>query len=261
MTDTHTHLYMADSFPDDGPEAVARAVDAGVKMMIFPGVDLPTFQSLIELADRFPENVRIAFGIHPTELTPDWQMHLAEMRRQLGNRTPVAVGEVGVDLHWDASTVELQLEAFYHQLKLAWELQLPVIIHSRDALAETLSVIERFRNDNGSQLPQLIFHSFTGSPADVDTIRKVCDPWFGINGVVTFKNARELVESVPIIGLERLLLETDSPYLAPVPWRGQRNESANLTAIRDKIASILKISPQEVEAATDRNARLLFANL
>lgn len=261
MTDTHTHLYMPDSFPDaDGSLAVERGMEAGVSRFLFPAVDLPSFPPLLKLADAFPENIGIAVGIHPTELTPQWEKDLQCMLELLDRRRPVAIGEVGIDLHWDATTEQLQRQAFYSQLELAAKLDLPVIIHSRDALIPTLEVLESFLQNHG-ELPRLIFHSFTGSATDVASIRKVCDPWFGINGVVTFKNARDLAEAIPAIGINRILLETDSPYLSPVPWRGKRNESAHLSAIKDKVASLLQITPQEVEDITDRNAFLLFPKL
>ena len=258
MTDTHTHLYMKESFPLDGRQAVERSIDAGVDHLIFPAVDLPTFPDLLELADAFPDNVHIAYGIHPTELTPGWRDDLEEMRRMMGERLPVAIGEIGIDLHWDSSTEALQREAFRYQIMLAASLSLPVIIHSRDALQQTLEVITDVKEAQGGHLPPLIFHSFTGSPDDVVAIRKVCSPWFGINGVVTFKNARELAAAIPAIGLDRILLETDSPYLSPVPWRGQRNESAHIPAIRDMVARLLGTDPSTVAETTDRNARLLF---
>lgn len=258
MTDTHTHLYMKESYPLDGRQAVERSIDAGVTNLVFPAVDLPTFPDLLELADAFPDNIHIAFGVHPTELTPTWREDIEEMRRMMGDRRPVAIGEVGIDLHWDPSTEALQREAFRYQIQLASALDLPVIIHSRDALQATLEVISDVKEAQGGQLPPLIFHSFTGSADDVAAIRKVCSPWFGINGVVTFKNARELAAAVPAIGLDRILLETDSPYLSPVPWRGKRNESAHIPAIRDMVARLLGTEPSAVAEATDRNARRIF---
>ncbi len=258
MTDTHTHLYMPEHYAEDAHDVVTDAIKTGVTRMVFPAVDLQTFGPLLELADAFPDNLFIAFGLHPTDLTDNWKEDLKKMREMLGDRRPVAVGEIGIDLHWDRQHKRRQMSAFAYQLKLALELDLPVIIHSRDALEETLNVISDVRQKSNGRLPELIFHSFTGTPEDVARIRQVCDPWFGINGVVTFKNARPLRQAIDCIGLDRILIETDSPYLAPTPWRGRRNESAYLPAIRDKISAQLEVSSKVVEATTDLNAARVF---
>lgn len=228
--------------------------------MVFPGIDPESTPALLSLAARWPENVRIALGLHPTELGEDWRGRLAEMERMYTDAglPLVAIGEVGIDLHWDRTTLAQQIEAFSAQLEMAMERKLPVIIHSRDALEETLGVIVACAGRHGGLLPKLIFHSFTGSPEDVRRIREVCDPWFGINGVVTYKSAPALREALAEIGLDRILLETDSPYLAPVPHRGRRNESAYLPEILHAVALNLGVGEAEVEAATDRNAALLF---
>lgn len=259
MTDTHTHLYSR-SYEDGGHEAVRRAVESGVGRMVFPAIDPETTPALIALAEAWPDNVVVGMGLHPTELGEDWQARLADIECQFreAGLSPVAIGEIGIDLYWDRTTLPAQREAFARQLEMATEQGLPVIIHSREARDETLEVIASHKRRHGGELPTLIFHSFTGSPEDVKKIREVCDPWFGINGVVTFRNAASLRDSLPEIGLERILLETDSPYLAPVPHRGKRNESAYLSAVRDTIAETLGVSPQEVEEVTDRSAGHLF---
>lgn len=260
MTDTHTHLYMPDSFAADAADAVGRALESGVSRMIFPAVDPETFPALLGLHSKFPSETAFGVAIHPTELTPGWREDLRAMLDQAAEAgvCPVAVGETGMDLYWDKSGVALQREAFHGHLELAFGLGLPVIIHCREALRETLDVIRRFKEGHGGELPELIFHSFTGTADDVREIRRTCDPYFGINGVVTFKNARGLPEAVKEIGVDRLLLETDSPYLAPVPHRGKRNESSYLPLIRDRIAAILSLRPEEIEQATDYNAKELF---
>lgn len=259
MTDTHTHLYSLEG-SGEGEAAVGRALEAGVSRMVFPGIDPESAPALLGLAARYPENIRIALGLHPTELGDDWQGRLADMQRMYdASGLPVAaIGEVGIDLHWDASTLPAQMEASSRQLDMAVERGLPVIIHSRDALEETLEAIRGCASRHGGRLPRLVFHSFTGGPEDVRRIREVCDPWFGINGVVTYKNAPALREALPVIGLDRLLLETDSPYLAPVPHRGRRNESAYLTHILRTAADSLGLPEEVVEEATDRNAAALF---
>lgn len=253
MTDTHTHLYMPDAFPDGGIEAVENAIAAGVSRLIFPCVDIDSLKPMTTLRSRFPENIRLAIGLHPTDIGEDWSVQLDEMERMLPGDF-VAIGEVGIDLYHDATTLPEQKDAFSRQLEWASRFELPVIIHCRDGLEDALDVISQAPHP----LPNLIFHSFTGGIEDVKRIRRVCDPWFGINGVVTFKNAPLLREALVEIGIDRILLETDSPWLSPVPYRGRQNESSRIPFIRDKVAEVLDISPKEVEDITDRNAAALF---
>lgn len=257
MTDTHTHLYLPE-FSEDGHEAVVRARAAGVGMLVLPCVDISSVDGMLALNARCPDCTRLAFALHPTEVGEDWKEEMSAIMENISCPACVAVGETGIDLYWDATCRERQMEAFAAHLDIAGEHSLPVIIHCRQALDETLEVIgDHIGRHGGCGMP-LVFHSFTGSPADVERIRSVCDPWFGINGVVTFRNAGELSLAVPSIGVGRILLETDSPYLAPVPRRGRRNESSYLPYIRDKVASLLGITPEEAEAATDRNASAVF---
>jgi len=253
MTDTHTHLYMPDAYADGCAEAVTRAIAAGVSRMVFPCVNLDSLPAMRELHGQFPDNTRLAIGLHPTDLTPGWESDLDRMESMLPGDF-VAIGEVGIDLYHDSSMREEQKIAFARQLGWATRYGLPVIIHCREGLDDTLEVISEGRPD----LPPLVFHSFTGTAADVARIREVCDPWFGINGVVTFKNAPLLREALPDIGLDRMLLETDSPWLAPAPHRGTRNESANIPYIRDCVASTLGVTPALVEEVTDTSAARLF---
>lgn len=252
MIDTHTHLYLPE-FEDGGREAVTRALGAGVTHLVFPNVDSATIAPMMELHRSFPETTSVAMGLHPTEVGDDWQQILSEMESMITGGGFVAVGEVGMDLYWDKSRLSDQLAAFAAQLRIAGRYRLPVIIHCREALEETLSVIAEV-----NPTVPLIFHSFTGTVENVRRIREVCDPMFGINGVVTFKNARELREALPGIGLDHILLETDSPYLAPVPHRGKRNESSYLGNIRNQIASTLGVTPETVDCATEANTRKIF---
>ena len=253
MTDTHTHLYMPDAYPDGGVEAVTRAIGAGVTQLVFPCVTLDSLPDMRSLRDRFPSETRLALGLHPTEVGDDWSLVLDLMEEMLPGDF-AAIGEVGVDLYHDGSMREAQLRAFDRQLGWAEKFGLPVIIRCREALDETLSVLE----GHARHLPELIFHSFTGTEEDVTRIRSICDPWFGINGVVTFKNAPGLRAALPAIGLDRMLLETDSPWLSPAPLRGRQNESARIPYIRDCVAATLGVTPEEVEQVTDRSASRIF---
>lgn len=261
MVDTHTHLYM-DSFSKEescGCEAaVDRAVEAGVELMVLPAVDRESAAGVAALHAARPERTCTAMGLHPTEVGEDWREELDDIVRTLSPTNPVAIGEVGIDLYWDDSNLSLQKEAFIAQILLAERLGLPVIIHCRDGVEVCCECISEARKQGSGKLPKLVFHSFTGSPDDVRRIREVCDPYFGINGVVTFKNSGLLPEAVKEIGIDRLLLETDSPYLAPVPKRGRRNESSYLRFINSKIAEILALSPLETDKATTRNAKDFF---
>lgn len=253
IIDTHTHLYL-DDFAPDNDEAVKRAIDAGVGMMIFPNVDLSTVTPLKQLAGRFPDHIRTALGLHPTEISENWRTDLAATVDLIRSHSKeiVAVGEIGIDLYWDKTFAAEQAEAFRTQASLAAELGLPVIIHCREALKE---ILEQF--DLMETLPAGVFHSFGGTPDDVEAIRRRGDFYFGINGVVTFKNSR-LADTLPAIGIDRILLETDSPYLTPVPFRGRRNESAYIVHVADAVSKALGLPRERVEAITTENARKLF---
>lgn len=252
-----------DSFSKDDPDgcvnAVDRAVAAGVGAMVLPAVDRESALEVVALNAARPNATFTAMGIHPTEVGEDWREELDDIIRILRPTSPVAIGEVGIDLYWDDSNLSLQKDAFIAQLLLAVKENLPVIIHCRNGLDVCCDCILEAKKLIGSvELPSLVFHSFTGSPDDVGRIRKICDPYFGINGVITFKNSGSLPDAVREIGINRILLETDSPYLAPVPKRGRRNESSFLPYINDKIAEILGISSEEVNIITTHNAKQFF---
>lgn len=253
MIDTHTHLYMEEYAVDGGGEAaVRRAIAAGVGQMIFPNVDLASLAPLKALAAQFPGKVFTATGLHPTEVGDNWRDVVAQLMAELdGNHSHVAVGEIGIDLYWDKSRRAEQIEAFDIQAERAVEADLPIIIHCREGLEDTLSVLRNHPGVRG------VFHSFGGSEADVEAIRRVGDFYFGINGIVTFKNSR-LREVLPTIGLDRLLLETDAPFLAPVPMRGKRNESAFMPYTAAHIAEAMGTTIEDIDRVTTANAHKLF---
>lgn len=258
MIDTHTHLYLPEFSGQDSSGSVAavdRAVAAGVRRMIFPNVDCTTVGPMIELHSLRPAETAVAMGLHPTEIGENWREDLDTILRHLddGSRF-VAVGEIGIDLYWDKTFEQQQMQALELQLRRAVDLDLPVIIHCREGLPQTLEVVSGVSGLRG------VMHSFGGTIADVEAVRKVADFYFGINGIVTFKNSG-LRETLPAIGLARLLLETDSPYLAPVPHRGRRNESAYLVHTAAHIADSLGISMQALDRATTDNACTLFRKL
>ncbi len=211
LIDTHTHLYLpefADDVNGDGtPDAVDRAVGAGVTHMIFPNVDLTTIQPMKRLAAAHPAHVSMAMGLHPTEVGDDWQEALHKIHDELLSGIYTAVGEVGIDLYWDASRRTQQMKAFDAQLSLAEERGLPVIIHCRNALDETLEVLQ------SHPAVSAVMHSFGGTADDAERILQTGSYYFGINGILTFKKST-LPDAVKAIPTERLLLETDAPYLA-----------------------------------------------
>lgn len=251
LIDTHTHLYLPE-FAGDESDPVCRAIDEGVSKMIFPNVDLNTVRPMLDLAARHKDSVYVAMGLHPTEVKDGWRDVLAGIESYMGNGTRyVAVGEIGMDLYWDKTHVDAQMQVFDTQVSKAVQLQLPVIIHCREALPQALEVLQGHRDVRG------VFHSFGGSEVDVDAVRRVGDFYFGINGVVTFKNS-QLRNVLPAIGLERILLETDSPYLAPVPNRGKRNESSFLPLIARHISESMGFDEEKVADITTANAESLF---
>ncbi len=252
MIDTHTHLYLPEFASDGGGEAaVVRAIAAGVDRMIFPNVDRSSVEPMQSLAAKFPGHISMAMGLHPTEVKENWQEELDFHLDLLDDGGYVAVGEVGIDLYWDKTFESEQMKAFDIQVSKASALGLPVIIHCRDGLEQALEVL------SGHPGVPAVFHSFGGNADDVNRIRRVGDYYFGINGIVTFKNCK-VRDVLPEIGLDRLLLETDAPYLAPVPHRGKRNESAFLTDTAKHIANHLGISYEALDVATTQNAKNFF---
>jgi len=253
LTDTHTHLYV-DEFRDAHTDAVDRAVAAGVTRMVMPNIDVASIGLLRDLMQTYSGTVYGAMGLHPTELGDDYRASLdavlSELRTHAGDY--VAVGEIGIDLYWDKSRLKEQREVFAAQVEAAVALDKPVIIHCREGFDDTLDILRE-----ASGTPRGVFHSFDGDTSRVDAVRAVGDFYFGINGIVTFKNSR-LRDVLPYIGLDRILLETDSPYLAPVPHRGKRNESAFLPHIAAYVADIFGCDKEHVAEVTSKSADALF---
>lgn len=256
MTDTHTHIYMPDAYPGEEADTVRRAVEAGVHTMILANVDNESISPLLSLQEQFPDNVFAAMGLHPTEVNPDWKQELSVIKKYLTHPGVVAIGEVGMDFYQDDTYADEQAEAFRTQLQWAKEKHLPVIIHQRGALDRTLEILHQ---EYTPDIPGIVFHCFTEDENSVEAIRRVMpDAYFGIGGVVTFKNAPALRRALHVIGLQHIVLETDAPWLAPTPYRGKRNESAYIPLIAERIAEELGLPSATVEAATDDNARRLF---
>lgn len=274
LIDSHTHLYCDDFLteeqprhpkkgtilpppaptPRGGEEAVERALNAGVSHLVFPANALYEIDPMKSLAAKFPGKISMAMGLHPTELTdnPDDALDIIEKEVETNPSAYCAIGEIGIDLYWEPGNRDRQMKAFERQCRLALRHNLPIIIHCRDGLNETLEVLS-----NLPEVPHGVFHSFGGSEGDVARIRQVGDFYFGINGIVTFKNST-LPTILPAIGLDHILLETDSPYLAPTPFRGRRNQSAYLPAIADAVARALNLPLEQVANQTTENTRKLF---
>ena len=251
LIDTHTHLFLPE-FDNDRLETVSRAIEAGVEKMLLPNIDSGSINPMMDLCNALPNHCFPMIGLHPTSVRDDFREQLAKMKDQLAMHKFVAIGEVGLDLYWDKTYLTEQCEALEFQIELSRTYTLPLVLHTRDAFPEILELLHK--NDIQSYFG--VFHSFSGT---LDQAREVIDMGFliGLNGVITFKNSN-LTEVVSEIPLDKMILETDSPYLTPVPKRGQRNESAYLLYIAQKIADIKGLHVGEVALATTHTATRLF---
>jgi TatD DNase family protein len=253
MIDTHCHLY-DEAFDNNRDQAVQRALDSGVSLMLLPGIDSSSHDRQEALASQYPGCFRQMMGLHPTSVTADYANELELVRQKLFNPQAayVGVGEIGLDLYWDKTFLEQQREVLKTQMRWAKELDLPVCLHVRKAYNELFGLLRdlNFSSYRG------VMHCFGGS---VQEANKAIEMGFhvGIGGVVTFKNAT-LASVAASIPLERILLETDAPYLAPVPYRGKRNESAYIPVIAEKIAALKGVSIAEVDEVTSASATVLF---
>ncbi len=251
LTDTHTHLY-DEAFENEEDNAVRRAFESGVKKMILPDIDSKTRNRMFDLASRFSGVLFPCIGLHPTSVDSGWKNEIEQLEAYADQKV-FAIGETGMDCYWSKEFIEEQKEALEIQLRMADRLDLPVIIHSREATEPIFDVLEKCRHLN----LRGVFHAYSGSMETFRRLQKYGEWYVGIGGVVTYKKA-SIAETVKDIPLEYILLETDSPYLTPVPKRGTRNESSYIHYIAEKIALQKEIEVGEVAAATTENARKLF---
>lgn len=251
FTDTHTHLY-DEAFAGEEDLAVKRAVAAGVTRMILPDIDSQTRQEMFSLADRHEGVLFPCLGLHPTSVDARWQEEMMLMERHL-ERKIWAVGEIGMDCYWSREFVKEQEEVFRIQLEMAARLSLPVIIHSRESTELILNVLKDCRHLG----LRGVFHAFSGSIETFRELQRLGDWYVGIGGVLTYKKA-SIAETVREIPMERILLETDSPYLTPVPFRGKRNESAYIPHIASRLAELTGRTVEETAEITTDNAQKLF---
>ncbi len=252
LTDTHTHLY-SDAFDEDRDEVIKRAINQNIKRFFIPAIDSETTESMYALEQAYPKNMFLMMGLHPTSVQPDtYHNELQHVENQFENRNFYAVGEIGIDLYWDKKTLGIQKEAFHHQIELAKTYGLPIVIHCREAFDEVFEVLEQHKDDDLFG----IFHCFTGTyeQALQAISYNMC---LGIGGVVTFKNGK-IDQFLEQIDLKHIVLETDSPYLTPKPFRGKRNQSSYLMYIAEKLSEIYNLPLEQIAEITTANSNRVF---
>jgi TatD DNase family protein len=253
LIDTHSHIYLRD-FRNDIDEVVSRALKNSVKKILLPNIDSGSVIPLHALCDSYPDVCYPMMGLHPRSVKENYKDELKKLWKQLEKREYIAIGEIGIDLYWDRTFIKEQRYVFEKQVEYAVENEMPVIIHARESFGEIFGILDRF-----GELPGGIFHAFTGNQEQADRAIEIGFK-LGIGGIVTFKNSG-LDRVVKHIDLKHIVLETDSPYLTPVPYRGKRNESSYLIHIAEKIAEIHSVSLDEVSTYTTRSVYELFYRL
>ena len=251
ITDTHCHLYV-EAFEQDLDEVISRAVDQGVSRFFIPAIDSGYTQAMLDLKENYPDLVFLIAGLHPTHVKENYKDELEHVKALLGKGDYCAVGEIGIDLYWDKTFYREQQEAFRTQIRWAKENSLPIVIHCRESFDEIFEILEE---EKGDKL-RGVFHCFTGT---LEQAHKAIgyNMKLGIGGVVTFKNGK-IDQFLGQIDLKHIVLETDSPYLAPVPYRGKRNESSYLREIIDKLSALYKMPAEEIARITTENSKAVF---
>ena len=264
--DTHCHLDGVE-FADDLEQVIARAREAGVKAIGVPGIDLKSCETVIALCEKFPGFSFPMLGLHPEEVKNDWKEVLAAIRQYIDishsslltphSSTIIALGEVGLDFYWSREFEEAQLQAFEEQVRWSVELQLPLMIHCRKAQNEMVNILKRYKDD----LPGGVFHCFTGNAIEAQELLQFERFVLGIGGVLTFKKSKLPVTLKQVVPLESIVLETDAPYMAPVPMRGQRNEPAFVAYVLQKLAETYGADEETVDAVTTANVERIFPSI
>tara|TARA_X000000368_G_C22952592_1_gene677317 strand:+ start:297 stop:1070 length:774 start_codon:yes stop_codon:yes gene_type:complete len=251
--DTHSHLYSS-QFDEDRTRVVKEAIEAGVGTILLPNISSNYTKGMLDLCTDFPNNCSPMMGLHPCDVKADTVTNeLTHVEKELAKGNYIAVGEIGLDLYWDKSTLTIQKKAFIHQIELAKKYNLPIAIHVRESFSEAIEIIESI-NDKSLRG---VFHCFTGSIEDAHRVINLEGFYLGIGGVLTFKNSG-LDKTIKEINMQHLILETDAPYLAPAPFRGKRNESKYIINIAEKLAELHQISVRKVAEITTKNAKKLF---
>ena len=251
ITDTHTHLYSTE-FDEDRNEMMQRAIGAGVSRFFIPAIDSTFTQAMYDLEKDYPENIFLMMGLHPTHVKENYLEELQQVEEELAKRKFVAIGEIGIDLYWDKTHLPQQQEAFRKQIQLAKKHKLPIVIHCREAFDEIFEILEEQKSADLFG----IFHCFSGNYEQA--LQAISyNMKLGIGGVVTFKNGK-IDQFLGQINLEHIVLETDSPYLAPVPFRGKRNESSYLLKVLSKLSEIYNLHQEEIATITTENSKAIF---
>jgi len=252
IIDTHTHLYL-DQFKQDVDKVISRAKENGVKKFIFPAIDSSHFQDMHDLKNKHPESIYLMTGLHPTDVKENYKDELEFVVNSLKKYDYVAIGEIGIDLYWDKTFLKQQQEAFRFQIRLAVKNDLPIVIHCREAFDEIFEILDK---ENCNKL-RGVFHCFTGTQ---EQAKKAISLGFflGIGGVVTFKNGG-IDKFLNQIDLKHIVMETDSPYLAPVPYRGKRNESSYIIYVLEKLSQLYKLPKEQIAIITTNNAEKMFS--
>jgi TatD DNase family protein len=251
ITDTHTHLY-SEEFDQDRNEMIQRAIDVGVTRFFIPAIDSSCTEAMYDLEKNYPDHVFLMMGLHPTYVKDNYLEELEHVENELAKRKFYAIGEIGIDLYWDKTHLTEQQIAFRTQIQWAKKYKLPIVIHCREAFDEIFEILEDEKS------PELfgIFHCFSGTYEQA--LRAIsCNMKLGIGGVVTFKNGK-IDQFLNQIDLKHIVLETDSPYLAPIPYRGKRNESSYLINVLDKLSQIYDLSTDEIARITTENSKVIF---
>ena len=251
ITDTHTHLY-SEQFDEDRALMMSRAKKAGVTRFFIPAIDSSYNQRMFDLEKNYPDEVFLMMGLHPTSVKDNYKEELQQVKDLMNQRDFVAIGEIGIDLYWDTSFLSQQQDAFRTQIRWAKEKRLPIVIHCRDAFDEIFEILEEEKDDH----LRGIFHCFTGT---LEQAKKAIsyNMKLGIGGVATFKNGK-IDKFLNEINLSNIVLETDSPYLSPTPYRGKRNESSYITLVIEKLVDIYKLSFEEIAKITTENSKEVF---
>ena len=252
LIDTHSHLYL-EEFDSDQEVLISAAKVSGIEMLLLPNVDIETIDRMHTLCDKHPEFTYPMMGLHPTSVKANYTEDLRKIESWLGKRNYCGIGEIGIDLYWDKTYIKEQKVVFEEQLRWSIDLNLPVAIHTRDAFPEVFDSLYKI----GPEKLSGVFHSFTGDEKDLEEIKNFPKFKIGINGVITFKNSK-LSEVIKQTDINHIVLETDAPYLSPVPYRGKRNEPTYIWKTAEKIAQTYNLTLEEVVNTTKKNALKLF---
>ena len=253
LIDTHTHLFLS-QFDNDIDNVIQNAISNGVTKMLLPNIDSTTTNQMLKLSERYPKHCFPMIGLHPCSVnTGNAEKEIIHVEKMLKENKFLAIGEIGLDLYWDKSTLDIQKQVFELQINLAKKHNLPIVIHVRDSFNEAIEIVEKLNDDNLSG----VFHCFTGNLEEAQRVINLQNFYLGIGGVVTFKNGG-LDKIINQINLDHIILETDSPYLTPAPFRGKRNESKYILNIAQRLSEIYNMNIKNIAEKTTHNAYNLF---